>query len=312
MTSDQDRGVNSDLRDFLFSLAKHARTDVHNTFNVKSGKGYRHVKAEVSLAVIDGHLSGKKPIAVFPVEGEATRIAVLDIDNHGEELPWDRVVEAVRPLCSGLVGEGFKPLVFRSGGGAGIHVWLIWEEPQRAASVRKFLKSFLHRHGLRDGTEGLADGTVEVYPKQDRVPSDGVGNPIALPLARESLPLDANLLPIPVTKYRPPAIADCYSPDVPAIIDGRGSDAADRRPDHRDPTTLNEVMDGDHKEVEAALKRIPAGSYDVWVRIGPCDGDHRAFGVINADAGRLEALKSRAQIDRVDDAARLTERQDVP
>jgi hypothetical protein len=35
---------------------------------------FRHVKAKVTPAVVDGHLSGKHPIAVFPVEGEATRI----------------------------------------------------------------------------------------------------------------------------------------------------------------------------------------------------------------------------------------------
>ena len=117
MTSDQDRGVNSDLRDFLFSLAQHARTDVHNTFNVKSGRGYRHVKAEVSLAVIDGHLSGKKPIAVFPVEGETARICCLTFCCPGRlAVPWEEFVEAVDEVV-GDPGEQVGKVTASAGSG---------------------------------------------------------------------------------------------------------------------------------------------------------------------------------------------------
>ena len=43
--------------------------------------------------------------------------------------------------------------------------------------------------GLRDGSGGLKDKQVEVFPKQDHVADGKFGNMFVLPLAAQSMPL---------------------------------------------------------------------------------------------------------------------------
>jgi hypothetical protein len=80
-----------------------------------------------------------------------------------------------------LQARGVAPMVFRSGGGRGVHVWALWDEPQDAYSVRQLARDALAACELRDGTGGVKAGEVEVFPKQDSVPPDGSGNFIFLP-----------------------------------------------------------------------------------------------------------------------------------
>ena len=203
------------LLSVLIEIAKHARQDCYAAFDLKHGSGYRLVRSPVSDDVVRRHLSGVAPIAVYPVAERATRVAVLDIDNHDGALTWNEVVARTLPLLGDLIGAGLKPVCFRSSGGSGIHVWLFWQTPQSARLVRRFLAKALARQGLRAGMRGIAAGEVEVYPKQDEVAEAGVGNPIALPLARKSIPLDNNFSPIELDAYRPPNIEGFYCPAAP-------------------------------------------------------------------------------------------------
>ncbi|RQQ30557.1 hypothetical protein DF163_14135 [Burkholderia stagnalis] len=99
--------------------------------------------------------------------------------------------DAALRIMAWLEVAGLRPIPFRSSGGAGLHIYLLWDEPQDAYSVRCALRDVLTACELRDGTKGIAAGQVEVFPKQSSVPSDGFGNMFVLPLAGKSVPLDA-------------------------------------------------------------------------------------------------------------------------
>ncbi|AXK67144.1 hypothetical protein CN645_36280 [Burkholderia sp. IDO3] len=99
-------------------------------------------------------------------------------------------VAALRVMTQ-LEARGMRPIPFRSSGGAGLHIYMLWDEPQDAYSVRCLLRDALAACELRDGTKGVAAGQVEVFPKQNSVPSDGFGNMFVLPLAGASVPLDS-------------------------------------------------------------------------------------------------------------------------
>lgn len=264
MTNRIDSGA---LAAFIYNLAQHGRTDCYSEFNLRKGKGYLLCENEVSEEVVAAHLRGEQPIAIYLFDSEITQLAALDIDNHGGELEWDVLAARTKPLVDDLAARGIAPLVVRSGGGSGIHIWLVWREPQRAKDVRHFLKRLLREHGLKPGTAGLAEGGVEIYPKQDKVPEGRLGNPIALPFSRRSLPLNGALQPVSLASYSPPDIESLYAPDIGSLpTDDLPDDApkATRSSLRRDPG----VLQGDETEARSALRHIPAEDYDEWIRIG--------------------------------------------
>lgn len=148
------------------------------------------------------HLNGGPARGVCPIKaGESvTMVGLLDFDSHRGEVPWAEMSAAVSRVVDVLVEAwGMEPMLFRSSGGNGVHVVLLWQEPQDAYSVRQFLARVLASAGLKPGTGGVRDGEVEVFPKQDHVPKlvmragemkPGMGSMFVLPLAGKSLPLN--------------------------------------------------------------------------------------------------------------------------
>ena len=261
---------------FTHNLARHGRTDCYSEFNIRKGKGYLLCEESVSEMAIIGHLLGEQPMAIYLFDGDTTRLAALDIDNHGGELEWESVATMTKPLVADLTARGCTPLVVRSGGGSGIHIWLVWREPQKARDVRHFLKRLLKKHKLKPGTAGLAKGGIEIYPKQDRVPEDRLGNPIALPFSRKSVPLDGDLQPVSLARYLPPDLESLYAPDIDSLP---MDDLPDDGPKPRRAISPNNtgVLQGDESEARSALRFIPAEEYDDWIRVGfilkRCFGD---------------------------------------
>lgn len=136
--------------------------------------------------------SGEAYGAAQIAPGESTtRVACLDLDSHKGETSWYDMQAAALRVMARLEACGQRPIPFRSSGGAGLHIYLLWDEPQDAYSVRCLLRDALAACELRDGTKGVAAGQVEVFPKQNSVPSDGFGNMFVLPLAGKSVPLDS-------------------------------------------------------------------------------------------------------------------------
>ena len=252
---------------FLVSLAGHGRTDCYSRFNVRTGKGYLLAEEALNQDVVAAHQSGEQPIAIYLLYGETTRLAALDIDNHGSELDWEEVAKRTLPLVEDLRSRGMKPFVVRSGGGAGIHIWLAWREPQNCRDVRRLLGRIMRKNGFKPGTGGIANGEIEVYPKQDTVLAGKLGNPIALPFSRSSVPLDSELQPRSLNGYTPAAIEELHAPPL-AALQSDDLPADDQPRALRYPSPPDVVLKGDESQANAALRHVSANDYDNWIRIG--------------------------------------------
>ncbi len=166
------------------------------------GTGYEpavnlQTKAKLPLTreAVEAHLSNQQPIGVYPVApgADVCHFGVLDFDDHDGTTRWPTVRAKALAVAQTLKAEGIAFLAFRSGGGKGIHLLLPFDGPVRAAALRKKMRSILAQHELKDGTASVAEGQVEIFPKQDRNGPGKIGNLIALPLARHSVLLDEGL-----------------------------------------------------------------------------------------------------------------------
>lgn len=196
--------------ELLAPLVRRMRRDV--SWRVPAGGHPDRTDRKIDRAVLERHLDGGPRCgAAFIKPGESvTSVGLLDLDSHKGDVPWDRMVEVCAQLCDELSRRRLAPIVFRSTGGAGIHIYAVWDEPQDAYSVRECLRQALQQVGLKSGTRGVAGGEVEVFPKQDRVPAGGFGNMAVLPLAGASAWLDPlfDYLPMPPdTAFEWPASA---------------------------------------------------------------------------------------------------------
>jgi hypothetical protein len=174
----------------LGPLIRRVRQDVSA---VKKSNGEQAwTNDRITKTLIAQHLNGGPPRGVCPIKaGESTTmVALLDFDSHKGEISWTQMSAVVGQVVETLqMIHGMEPVLFRSSGGLGVHLYLLWDAPQDAYSVREFMKGVLAACGLRSGTGGLIKNQVEIFPKQDSVAADGFGNQFILPLANLSLPL---------------------------------------------------------------------------------------------------------------------------
>lgn len=159
---------------------------------VKRDGKLSHSRRALTTDKLLHHVNGGPAYGAAQIEpgGATTRIALLDLDSHKGETPWHDMQGVALTLMRGLEAAGLSPIPFRSSGGAGLHIYMLWDAGQDAYSVRQCLRNALLRCGLSDGTKGIAQSQVEVFPKQNSVPTDGFGNMFVLPLAGLSVPLD--------------------------------------------------------------------------------------------------------------------------
>lgn len=239
---------------YLRFIADQLRRDVYAR-RVNKG-GYQPVREKLSQLDLERHLDGTQPIGQYLVEGDKVRSAVFDLDAHDKETPWDEMVGIAQRTCGAAREFSLIAHPFRSGGGAGIHLWFFWETPQPARWVRVVMADILAAVGLESGDKGVAEGTVEIFPKQDRVSSGGLGNLVALPGARASLPLNIDTLaPIDWDTIDIIEATTRYSGNVPEIEEAVQSHAH----------TIS--LPDDDQEAKSALKHIPADDYHTWFRV---------------------------------------------
>lgn len=123
----------------------------------------------------------------FITPGESTtRIALPDLDSHSGEVPFNEMAAIASRLCTRMESIGLRPTVFRSSGGSGIHMWMIWDEPQDAHSVRRALVNVLAEQGFSEGDAGVSRHQIEVFPKQSEVPHGKDGSMAVLPYWNKS------------------------------------------------------------------------------------------------------------------------------
>ena len=180
---------NNPLIAALLPLVRRVRTDVTA---VKKSDGSRWTSQPLTRERLAQHVNGGPARGVCPIKaGESvTMVALLDFDSHKGEVSWEEMSAVVARVVDVLeIVHGMHPILFRSSGGKGVHLYLLWDGPQDAYSVRQFLKGVLESVGLKDGARGVKNGEVEVFPRQDEVGEKGYGNQFIMPLAGASVPL---------------------------------------------------------------------------------------------------------------------------
>ncbi len=123
------------------------------------------------------HLQGRQVMGIYPLLADDT-CWLLAIDLDGDSWPVD--VRALRQAAAEL---GLAPAVERSRSGAGAHAWLFFASPVPAAQARALGELLLTRAMARSATLRM-DSYDRLFPSQDRLPTGGFGNLIALPLQR--------------------------------------------------------------------------------------------------------------------------------
>jgi P4 family phage/plasmid primase-like protien len=136
------------------------------------------------------HLNGGPVRGCYVMSpGTTTMVGVLDLDSHRGETPWDVMVSVAWDLMESLRLLGAAPIAFRSGGGRGVHLYVLWDEPQDAYAVRQWFLAVLRSCGYVEGAGGIAAGQVEIFPKRDHVEVGKYGAQVFLPLGGQSVPL---------------------------------------------------------------------------------------------------------------------------
>jgi len=177
----------------LRPLLARVRTDVSAL--KKPGKGQFWTSDPLTDERMLKHLNGVQELrGVCPIkEGSSTtQVALLDMDSHKGEVPWDDMLSRAKGVRQALIAQGLKPLMFRSSGGHGVHLIMVWDQPQDAQAVRRKLRGILLDIDYVDmaGGRGILDNRIEVFPKQDAVPMGGMGNQFILPLGAQSRYID--------------------------------------------------------------------------------------------------------------------------
>lgn len=268
----------------LAPLTSRARTDVTA---IKGPQGMAWTREALTEVRLKRHLDGSMPRGVCPIKaGESTtRIALFDLDSHKGATPWLEMTVEADGICSVLEARGYRPVLFRSSGGNGIHIFLIWDEDQDAYSVRQAMRDVLTKLNLSDGAKGVSNQQVEVFPKQDSVPEHGFGNQFILPLAGKSAPLE------PLADY------EVMPREYALQLDWRASDPV---PVVEKPVRELVKVEYSPSQLSAALDAIPNDTdplgYDEWRDI--ISGIHHATG--GSDEGYQLAYEFSARAPHFD------------
>ena len=208
--------------EFLFQLAHKGRVDVHARLIARSGEKptYQPERRPINKADITAHLLSTVSVGIYLVIGKDTHVAALDLDDHEGEPDFDEVRNLAAILVANVKKRGFQAICFTSGGGKGIHIWVIWQEPQNARNVRRVFRKIVAESGLKVGTGGVKKGEVELFPKQDEVTGSGLGNLIALPLSRKSMPLSGEaLVAVDIDRFSFPTFQSIFSAPCMAAVE---------------------------------------------------------------------------------------------
>jgi Family of unknown function (DUF5906)/Primase C terminal 2 (PriCT-2) len=247
--------MSESLENLLLNFAKLGRPEVYA--QRQPDGSYRPVQGVFDLQQAKAQLSGSAAYGVYPLIGDQTQIAVLDLDDHAKTFPADKMLEFALSIHTALLEFGYRPILFRSGGGFGVHIWVFFRKHQKARAVRAFFKKILARCGLKEGASGVEEKQAEIFPRQDGVNEGGYGNLIALPFARESgwlNPVTGNVLKKVEFVAKWDAI---LGPDVPEFEHGIVTVVRGKR---------GGEMPSDLEEAKEALKHIAADDYDTWFK----------------------------------------------
>ena len=176
------------------------RTDTY-ALQLDSG-GYLRVSEPLTTQVLEEHLGGRLTVGAYLIDPQTnrTKTLILDIDPEHVEDPNTTARELYHETSRRLHPDG----VFLEASrwpDPSYHIWACFDPPIPAWAARWMGRKILEYAGLQTSE-------VEVFPKQDRVGSEGFGSLVKLPLGlhraagKWSILLDENLNPSPSELYR--------------------------------------------------------------------------------------------------------------
>jgi hypothetical protein len=139
----------------------------NDAYGLETKNGHKAIREPLTDQIILSHLQGSARVGVYPLHKNELTVewACIDVDEH------DRA--KVQRIIVALNESGFYPYVEASKA-KGFHIWIFFDEPIEARSVRAVLTHILKQADIND---------VEIFPKQDGLTSDNaVGNFVFLPL----------------------------------------------------------------------------------------------------------------------------------
>lgn len=144
-----------------------------------SNRKYLPLSQEIILKHLND-TSGDFVIGGYPLlENNTCRLIVFDFDNHDSDNPkWQEEVNTIRKICT---LNNIPCLVERSMSGNGGHVWIFFEEAIEAKVARKFGEGLLNKGKELVNIKSF-DYYDRLFPSQDYLKDNGLGNLIALPL----------------------------------------------------------------------------------------------------------------------------------
>lgn len=144
------------------------------------------VHRRLDKQVLEGHLAGDGRVGTYLLlRGKLTPFLVFDLDEPNRSL--------VLKILKRLKRHRIPAYVERSKS-KGFHIWVFFEKPLYAKFVRTFARALIADPG---------NTKIEIFPKQDCVPKEGLGNCIWLPLhspdvaRRRTVFLDSDFHSIP-------------------------------------------------------------------------------------------------------------------
>ncbi len=160
-------------------------------WNAKDEKWwYRPISNPLTDDIIREHLTrGDDCRAVWlnvgnesdPEKLDHTRFMIFDFDDHNQRMTKDEIFAKASDVANALSENDVPHLLFLSGGGHGMHIWVTFDAPKRVDVMKQLADFILKKASLvRKAGGELADGFVEVLPT-------GVGQQVcALPFGRKS------------------------------------------------------------------------------------------------------------------------------
>lgn len=247
------------------------------------GTGYSMREGSITDEMIEAHLASKQPLGVNIASGERkSRFLIFDLDDHDGKVDPSIMSSRAGAIAGALHNNGIPFFAVRSGGGRGIHLWVVFEREFSSDQIIKsgkrilevatqILKRMWPDESFTVGTRGLSavggEHEVELFPKGSKAHYN-----VALPLSRQSMPLM-------VEKVSDNGIARLVKADEIKI-----EFAKSQKPGPKSGSAKEEDIDHD-AAFDAFISRYDVEAYDDWGAAALClisafqrkDGPHSAW-----------------------------------
>ncbi|MDA2919245.1 DUF3987 domain-containing protein [Desulfobacterota bacterium AH_259_B03_O07] len=135
------------------------------------------IREPLNMGHIHSHLRGRESLGRYPsLDNGTCKWALIDFDFKSEANRVELSEKAATNFAKKLFELGLKSYWFERSRSGMIHLWLFFSEYVKARKIRRVLKHVADKLGLK-----IANGVVEIFPKQDELSDGQIGNYVHLP-----------------------------------------------------------------------------------------------------------------------------------